>query len=287
MILDEIAKATRKRIETAKNRRSLEELKHQLYGKKSMQKDMGQRANAFEESILKMRTVKLGEGEGHGEVNEEHFKKEIAFICEIKKASPSKGVISHDFPYRSIAKEYEDAGATAISVLTEPEYFMGSDRYLEEISKEVKIPILRKDFILDEYQIYEAKLLGAGAVLLICSLLPQDKLKEYLNICNHLGLSALVEAHTEKEIDSALESGARIIGVNNRNLDTFQVDIQNCVRLRELVPKEILFVAESGIHTREDMQLLREAGVDAVLIGEALMKSKDRREFLRQLRGSV
>ncbi len=313
MILDEIAKATRKRIETAKNRRSLEELKHQLYGKKSMQKDMGQRANAFEESILKMRTVKLGEG--HEEVNEEHFKKEhlnkdnlknenyesfnyenfkkehfkkeIAFICEIKKASPSKGVISHDFPYRSIAKEYEDAGATAISVLTEPEYFMGSDRYLEEISKEVKIPILRKDFILDEYQIYEAKLLGAGAVLLICSLLPQDKLKEYLNICNHLGLSALVEAHTEKEIDSALESGARIIGVNNRNLDTFQVDIQNCVRLRELVPKEILFVAESGIHTREDMQLLREAGVDAVLIGEALMKSKDRREFLRQLRGSV
>ncbi len=210
---------------------------------------------------------------------------DMAFICEVKKASPSKGVITESFPYINIAKEYENAGASAISVLTEPEFFLGSDIYLREIKKEVKIPILRKDFTVDEYQIYEAKLLGADAILLISTLLNTQTLQKYLTICKELGLSALVEAHTKEEIESALEAGAKIIGVNNRNLKTFEVDINNSVRLREYVPKEILFIAESGIRDFHDIQSLKQAGVNAVLIGETLMRSPNKKEMLSELKG--
>lgn len=208
----------------------------------------------------------------------------VSFICEIKKASPSKGIISPDFPYLQIAGDYEAAGAAAISVLTEPDYFMGCNRYLTEIAQNVKIPLLRKDFTVDEYQLYEAKVIGAGAVLLICSLLDTKALTSYLNICNTLGLSAVVEAHTEEEIRSALEAGANIIGVNNRNLQTFEVTLSNSVRLRSLIPRHISFIAESGIKSAADIHVLYEAGVNAVLIGETLMRSPDKKHALHQLK---
>lgn len=210
---------------------------------------------------------------------------DISFICECKKASPSKGLIAEDFPYLAIAKEYEAAGASCISVLTEPKWFLGSDQYLKEIAQAVSIPCIRKDFTIDEYMIYEAKLLGASAVLLICSLLPKDTLQEYIKICDSLGLSALAEAHDEKEIDSALQAGARIIGVNNRNLKDFTVDVHNSKRLRDLVPESVLFVAESGIKTSDDINVLREAKVNAVLIGETLMRSPDKKAMLDSLKG--
>ncbi len=210
---------------------------------------------------------------------------DISFICECKKASPSKGLIAPDFPYLRIAREYEAAGAACISVLTEPEWFLGENRYLKEIAETVSIPCIRKDFTVDSYMIYEAKTLGASAVLLICSLLDRDTLRRYIEICDTLGLSALVEAHDEREIGDAVAAGARIIGVNNRNLKTFTVDVGNSGRLRALVPDNILFVAESGIRTAEDMQSLREAGVDAVLIGETLMRSEDKKKMLDTLRG--
>ncbi len=208
----------------------------------------------------------------------------ISFICEVKKASPSKGIIAEEFPYLKIAQEYEDAGAAAISVLTEPYYFLGCDRYLEEIAKKVSIPVLRKDFTVDAYQIYEARAIGASAVLLICALLEEGELKEYLEIAHSLGLSALVEAHTEEEIQMALRCGSGIIGVNNRNLKNFQVDISLSSRLRGKVPEDVLFVSESGIRTGQDMARLREAKVDAVLIGETLMRSEDKKKELEKLR---
>lgn len=209
----------------------------------------------------------------------------ISFICEVKKASPSKGVISVEFPYMKIAEEYESAGAAAISVLTEPEYFLGKNEYLTDIKGLVKIPVLRKDFTVDPYQIFQSKILGADAILLICALLDTENLREYIKICDDLGISALVEAHNEDEIFSALNAGARIIGVNNRDLKTFDVDISNCVRLRDLVPDDKLFVAESGIKTAEDIERLRNAGVDAVLIGETLMRHLDKKTALAQLIG--
>ena len=209
----------------------------------------------------------------------------LSFICEIKRASPSKGVIAEDFPYMQIAKEYEAAGAAAISVLTEPHWFLGQNSFLTEISQEVKLPLLRKDFTVDSYQIYEAKLIGASAVLLICALLNTSALKEYLAIAHSLGLSALVEAHTEEEVRSALEAGARVIGVNNRNLKTFEVDITTSVRLRALVPDNILFVSESGIKTPADVARLKANKTDALLIGETLMRSANKQEELAILRG--
>lgn len=211
----------------------------------------------------------------------------IHYICELKKASPSKGVIAEDFPYLEIAKEYERAKASAISCLTEPKYFQGKNEYLEEIAKEVSIPVLRKDFTIDEYMIYEAKVLGADAVLLICTLLDTETLKRYLNICNRLGLSALVEAHDEEEMQSAITAGARVIGVNNRNLKDFTVDINNSIRLRNLAPKEVLFVAESGIKTPDDIEALRRAGMNGVLIGETLMRSTDKKAILEKLNGGT
>jgi len=210
---------------------------------------------------------------------------DINFICEIKKASPSKGLITSDFPYLKIAGEYEEAGAAAISVLTEPEYFLGSVEYLLQVQKAVSVPVLRKDFTVDAWQIYESKTLGASAVLLICALLNTRTIRDYISICDELGLSALVEAHDAREIESALAAGARIIGVNNRNLKDFTVDIGNSTALRKLVPENILFVAESGIKTAADVDILRKSKVNGVLIGEALMRSPDKRKKLEELRG--
>ncbi len=259
-ILQTIAEYTRDRIEALKARRPLEDLKAEAEALPAGQ-DF-----PFEAALA---------GEG------------ISFICECKKASPSRGVIAQDFPYLEIAKEYEAAGASCISVLTEPRWFLGKDAYLKEIAETVGIPCLRKDFVVDEYMIYEAKLLGASAVLLICSLLGEETLRRYLKLCGQFGLSALVEAHDEKEIASAVSAGARIIGVNNRNLKDFSVDIHNSERLRRLIPSGILYVAESGMKTPEDIRVLREAGVDAVLIGEALMRAPDKKRMLEELRGGM
>ncbi len=210
---------------------------------------------------------------------------DISFICEVKKASPSKGIIAENFPYTQIAKEYETAGADCISCLTEPEYFKGSDQYLTKIKEAVHIPVLRKDFTVSDYQIYQAKVLGADCVLLICALLDTDTLKNYIEICDTLGLSALVEAHDEIEINSAITAGARIIGVNNRDLKTFTVDVHNSEKHRKLVPDNILFVAESGIKTASDIDVLRNAKVNAVLIGETLMRADNKSKELAKLRG--
>lgn len=216
---------------------------------------------------------------------ERALKKEgLSFICECKKASPSKGLIAPEFPYLQIAKEYETAGADCISVLTEPKWFLGSDRYLEEIAETVSIPCLRKDFTVDEYMIHEARLLNASAVLLICSILTPAQLKEYLGVCDELGLSALVEAHDETEVGMALDAGARIIGVNNRNLKDFTVDTENSRRLREMIPPEILFVSESGVQSPADVQKLSQIGADAVLIGETLMRAADKTAKLAELK---
>ena len=261
MILDDLAAATRTRVEKKKAQVPLQVVKEQAL---ALAKKEGVHTFPFE------RAIKEGD---------------ISFICEVKKASPSKGIIAEDFPYLQIAKDYEKAGASCISVLTETDYFKGSDQYLKEINEAVSIPTIRKDFTIDEYLIYEAKLLGASCVLLIAALLDTETIKKYKAICDELGLSALVEAHDEKEVHSALEAGARMIGVNNRNLKDFTVDINNSVRLRNLVPKDILFVAESGIKTAEDIQVLREAGVNGVQIGETLMRSENKREMLDELKG--
>lgn len=257
-ILDELAQAAKRRVTEAKSKISAEEI----------------------------REMALSLPKGNFEFEKALRKDDIAFICECKKASPSKGVIAPDFPYMDIAKDYELAGADCISVLTEPGRFLGSDEYLREIAAQVSVPCLRKDFTVDEYMIYRAKLLGAKAVLLICSILTPRRIKEYIGICDTLGISALVEAHDEAEIKSAISAGARIIGVNNRNLKDFTVDTENSKRMRELVPPEIIFVSESGVQTAEDVAQLRAAGADAVLIGETLMRASDKKAKLAQLRGT-
>lgn len=258
-ILDELAEFAKKRVADAKKKIPVDE--------------------------LKLRAEKMPKG--NFEFEKALKKKDIAFICECKKASPSKGLIAPDFPYVQIARDYETAGAECISVLTEPSRFLGSDDYLKEITQNVSIPCLRKDFTVDEYMIYEAKLLGASAVLLICSILTENQIKKYLQICDALGLSALVEAHDENEIKTAVNAGARIIGVNNRNLKNFTVDTENSARLRALVPKDIIFVSESGVKTADDVKLLREIGADAVLIGETLMRAENKKETLAELRGTL
>ena len=258
MILEEIAAKTAERIEAKKRRLPLSELKAAVG-------DMEKKTDfPFEKALA-----------GPG----------MSFICEVKKASPSKGVIAENFPYVEIGKEYERAGADALSVLTEPFYFQGSDSYLAAIRREVSLPLLRKDFTVDEYMLYEARQIGADAVLLICAILSQTQLEEYAGIAGELGLSALVEAHDEKEIRMALKAGAKVIGVNNRNLKDFTVDISNSLRLRKLVPEDVLFVSESGMKTRADIARLEENGTDAVLIGETLMRSADKAGMLRELRG--
>ena len=254
MILDKIANSTRARVENCKKNIPLNEIKEKIIKKSEFE---------FEKALKKSG---------------------LSFICEVKKASPSKGIIAESFPYLDIARQYEEAGAAAISVLTEPEYFMGSDIYLTEIKEAVSIPILRKDFIIDEYQIYEAKLIGADAVLLICALLDTETLRKYISICDELGLSALVEAHTAEEVKSADSAGARVFGVNNRNLKTFEVDLETSIDLRPLIPKDGIFVAESGINSADDIKKLMDIKVDGVLIGEAMMKSSDKKAFLEGLR---
>lgn len=209
----------------------------------------------------------------------------LSLICECKKASPSRGLIAPDFPYVQIAREYEAAGADCISVLTEPKWFLGRDEYLEEIASAVSVPCLRKDFTVNEYMIYEARLLGASAVLLIVSLLSEAQLQEYLGLCRELGLSALTEAHSAEEIGAAVRAGASVIGVNNRNLRDFSVDTGNSAALRELVPPGVLFVSESGVTGAADTEKLREIGADAVLVGEALMRASDKKAKIRELRG--
>ncbi len=236
-------------------------------------------------SLAELRRMALASPKGSFAFENALKTDDIAFICECKKASPSKGLIAPDFPYLQIALDYEAAGADCISVLTEPKWFLGSNDYLKEIAENVKIPCLRKDFTVDEYMIYEAKLLGASAVLLIAAILSQEQLSEYIDICDGLGLSALVEAHDEAEAIAAINAGARIIGVNNRNLKDFSVDTENSHRLRSMIPASVLFVSESGVRTAEDVQALRDIGADAVLIGETLMKAQDKRQKLTELRG--
>lgn len=285
MILEKIAEKTMERIEEKKSRIPLKTVRAQAL---DMQVD----------TSFPFARALCGDGNGRLEsdvrngIHNDSFTgsgnsgfNNIQFICEVKKASPSKGVIAEDFPYLQIAKEYEAAGAAAISCLTEPYFFQGSDQYLEEIARTVNIPVLRKDFMVDEYMIYEAKIMGASAVLLICSILDDVRLKSYLELAHSLGLSALVEAHDEREVEMALKSGAGIIGVNNRNLKTFEVDISNSIRLRKMIPQEIIFVSESGMKTPEDIAALRANGTNAVLIGETLMRSSDKKKMLQQLRG--
>lgn len=258
MILDTIAAECKLRIEAQKSQLPLQELK-------KLALDM----EVNSEYIFEKALARPG----------------ISFICEAKKASPSKGVIAENFPYVDIAKAYEAAGADAMSVLTEPKFFMGSDEYLREIRKNVSLPLLRKDFTVDEYMIYQAKEMGADAILLICAILSQSQLEEYHGIARELGLSVLVEAHDAKEVDMALQAGARIIGVNNRNLKDFTVDINNSVRLRQMVPKEILFVSESGMKCRDDIATLEDNGTNAVLIGETFMRTDNKAKMLYDLSG--
>ena len=256
-MLDEIVEKTKERVEMAKSILPLEDIKKQV-------------------SLL--------------EISDEFpFKKalggdDISIIAEVKKASPSKGLIAEDFDYLAIAKEYEAAGASAISVLTEPYFFQGSDEYLEDIAKEVSIPVLRKDFVVDEYMIWEAKMLGASAVLLIVSILDVVQLKKYLDLAHDLGLSAIVETHDGDEVMRAMTVGAEIIGVNNRNLQDFTVDIENSINLRRCVSGDVIFISESGIKTHEDITRLKENDVDAVLIGETLMKSNDKKAMISELK---
>lgn len=259
MILDKLAESSRRRVEERKRTRSLEELRREAEARNA------QTGFPFETAL---------------------GRQGLSFICEVKKASPSKGVITEEFPYLQIASEYEAAGADAVSCLTEPEYFLGSDRYLEEIAGKISLPVLRKDFTVDPYMIYEAKILGASAVLLICAILDREEVREGIRIADSLGLSALVEAHDEAEVEKALDAGARIVGVNNRDLRTFQVDLDNSRRLRAMVPPDILFVSESGIRTPEDIRRLRENGTDAVLIGETFMRSPDKKKMICELRGN-
>ncbi len=208
----------------------------------------------------------------------------LSLLCEVKRASPSKGVIAQSFPYLEIARDYEAAGADAISCLTEPKWFLGSDRIFTDIRKAVDTPMLRKDFTVDAYQLYQARLMGADCVLLICALLDTGTIQRYLSICEELGLAALVEAHTAEEIASAVSAGAGIIGVNNRNLQDFSVDFDNAARLRDRIPPGVLYVAESGVHRPEDLSAVKSMGADGVLIGELLMRATDRRAKLAQLR---
>lgn len=280
MILDTIARSAGKRVEQRKQVKSLEQM-------------MKAACECREREGIKGDAIKRAGIKRENGTNEVHpfkaalSKPGVSFICEVKKASPSKGLIAPDFPYVEIARQYQEAGADAVSVLTEPEFFLGADRYLEEIHREIELPLLRKDFIVDEYQIYEAKVLGASAVLLICSLMDMEKLKRYMGICGSLGLSSLAEAHTDREVAMAGEAGADIIGINNRNLETFEVDFTNALRLRKLVDRGTIFVAESGIRTPEDIELLAENQVDAVLVGETLMRAPDKKRALRELKSRI
>lgn len=263
MILDELAQLTRARIEKQKQDYSFEDIKRDAEMMAAREMEVQEFDYPFEEALSK---------------------KGLSIISEVKKASPSKGVIAEEFPYLEIAKTYEASGADAISCLTEPDRFKGSDEYLKAIVKEVSIPVLRKDFTVDPYMIYQAKLMGASAVLLIAAILSDDELKGYFEIADTLGLSCLFEAHDAEEVKRCLAAGARIVGVNNRNLKDFTVDINNSIQLRELVPEDVLFVSESGIESPADVQVLKENGTDAVLIGEMLMRSDDKSGLIKAMK---
>lgn len=262
-ILDELTEYARIRVQEAEKRKPLTEVRREA---EALAAEERAQAFRFEQALARP---------------------EMSFICEVKKASPSKGLIAPDFPYLQIAEEYESAGAAAISCLTEPKWFLGRDAYLQEIASKVQIPVLRKDFTVDPYMIYEAKTLGASAVLLICAVLPEGELREYISIADSLGLSSLVEAHTAAEAEEAVRAGARVIGVNNRNLKDFSVDAGNCMALRRCIPDDAVFVAESGIRTAEDVRMLSDGGADAVLIGETLMRSPDKKQKLDELRSRL
>ena len=260
MILDELAAHAAERVKADAAKHSLQELKERCHDLPA-----GRTPFCFEQALR---------ADG------------LSFICEVKKASPSKGVIAPDFPYLRIAQEYEAAGADCISCLTEPKWFLGSDEIFTEIRHTVNTPMIRKDFTVDEYQIYQAKLMGADAVLLICAILDTDTIARYLSICDSLGLSALAETHDESEIDSAVAAGAKLIGVNNRNLKDFSVDFSNAARLRDRIPENCLYVAESGVKSAGDVAALRRIGADAVLMGEVLMRAPDKTVLLNQMRRS-
>ena len=264
-ILEQLADHARARVTAAKEKAPLEELRAQC---RSLERT-------------------LGRGQGRERFQKALSKPGLSFLCELKKASPSKGLIDPEFPYLDIAKDYEAAGADAISCLTEPKWFLGSDQIFREIRQAVAAPMLRKDFTVDPYQLYQARLMGADCVLLLCALLDTRTLADYLALCDDLGLAALVEAHDEKEVASAVAAGARIIGGNNRNLGDFSVNLDNAARLRDRVPPGVLYVAESGVHRPADVAAVRAMGADGVLIGEALMRAKDKSAMLNQFRRSV
>lgn len=262
-ILNEIAEKTRQRIEEEKSRIPVSDLIEKIKNRQE------------KEALFPAKTTFLSALQKPG----------MSYICEVKKASPSKGLIAPEFPYLEIAREYEAAGACAISCLTEPFYFKGADRYLEEIAEKVRIPVLRKDFTVDEYMIYQARALGASAVLLICAILDDRQLADYRILAKELGMDALVEAHDEREVERAVAAGAGIIGVNNRDLRTFEVNMNNSIRLRSLAPENTVFVSESGIRTSGDIRQLYSHQVDAVLIGETLMRSSNKKAVLEELNG--
>lgn len=261
-ILDRIAAKTRERISVEMRQVPLSEIRRQAERVLQDSRDFSSHGGSFRGAL---------------------DRPGISFICEVKKASPSKGVIAEHFPYLDIAREYEAAGAAAISCLTEPHWFLGSDQYLKEIASQVSIPVLRKDFTISPYMIYQAKAYGASAILLICSILDNAELHDYMQLADELHLDVLTEAHSAGEIERAANAGARIIGVNNRNLKTFEVDVENSRRLRALAPRDALFVSESGIRTAKDIRALYENGTDAVLIGETLMRADDKRAILNEL----
>lgn len=211
---------------------------------------------------------------------------DISIIAECKKASPSKGLLIEDYDPAKIAGEYEKAGAKAISVLTEPRYFLGSFEDISNVRRSTYLPILMKDFVVDEYQIYQGRLAGADAVLLIVRILEEKELEYLLSVVKNLDMAALVEVHSESELDIALSTSAKAIGINNRDLNSFEVDVNTSIKLAEKAKKEDrIVVSESGIKSREHIKALRDAGVDAVLIGETLIKSKDIGAKIAELTG--
>lgn len=279
-ILDEIAAYAKVRVEEDKKAVSLSEIKRLCIEKKVAVKSAAMKSGNASDDV-----------NAEQNANSHRFMKALqkpgmSFISEVKKASPSKGIIAEDFPYTDIAKAYEDAGTDCISCLTEPKWFLGSDRIFTEIRENVTVPMIRKDFTVDEYQIYQAYLMGADAVLLICAILSIEQLKAYLDIVEDLGMDALVETHDEQEIRMAVEAGARIIGVNNRNLKDFSVDFSNAERLRSLIPADCVYVAESGVKGPDDIRVLKRIGADAVLIGETLMRADDKKAMLDALKNA-
>lgn len=283
MILEEIVESTKKRVEHLKQSKS-----EIVIRKEALQFADFAKKEPVKESFKKPFIVPFKEPFyfENSIINKSNSNK-LFYICEVKKASPSRGILVNDFDYMKIAREYEAAGADAVSVLTESKFFKGKTEYLEEISNSITLPVLRKDFIIDTYQIYESKIIGADAILLICTILNEEKIKQFLEIADQLGLSVIVEVHNRQELDLAKKCGARIIGVNNRNLRDFTVDIDNSISLRECVDKTVIFISESGIKNRNDIIKMEENHVDAVLLGEIMVKSADKKAALQQLRGEI